>query len=91
MERRRLGSEGAGTFDDDDAFSEESFATGRGKALHRGLTAVVGAKDRGVARNGECDLVFSPRTEVAIFIDHLGSDEGGGLTLVIHRETDMIW
>ena len=39
----------------------------------------------------EIYLVFSPGAEVTILINNLSGDEGGVLTLIVYRQTDMVW
>ena len=85
-----LDGDGTRTLDDDQTFAEEGFALGGGEALHGGLTTVVGAEDLAIALADEDYLIFSPGTEVAVLIDHLGHDEGGILALVIGGEADVM-
>ena len=58
----------------------ECFARGRCESLHRSLATVIGGND---IASLEVYLIISPWAEVAIFIDHLGCDEGEVLALVI--------
>jgi hypothetical protein len=91
LKHRGLGSEGALALGDNETLAEESLTLWRGETLHRSLTAIVSAKDFGITYNGERYLVICPRTEVAVLIDHLGRDKGCVLTLIVRRETDMVW
>ncbi len=65
----------------------EGFARGRCESLHRCLTTVIGGNDIAPL---EVYLIISPGAEVAILIDHLGSDKGEVLAFVIYTEADVI-
>ena len=65
----------------------EGFASWGCESLHRSLATVIGGDDIGAL---EVDLIISPRAEVAVLIDHLGSDKGEVPALVIDTEADVI-
>ena len=65
----------------------EGFARGRCETLHRSLATVIGGND---IASLEVYLIISPRTEVAILVDHLGCDKGEVLAFVIYTEADVI-
>ena len=85
-----LDGDGACALDDYQALAKEGFALRRGEALHGGLTTVVGTQYLTITLTDKDHLIFGPRTEVAVLIDHLGHNEGGVLSLVIRSETDMM-
>ena len=83
LEGGGAGGDGTAACDDDHTLAEEGLALGSLEVLHRGLTAVVGADDTTCSLAIEIDHVFSPGTEVAVFVDHLGGDERGVLALIV--------
>ena len=90
QQRSRLGRDRAVTLHHHHALAEEGLALRRLKILHRGLAAVIRSDDTTIALTDEVDLVFGPRTEVTVLIDHLGGDKRRLLTLIILAQTDAV-
>ena len=65
----------------------EGFTRGRCESLHRCLATVISSNDIATL---EVYLIIGPRAEVAILVDHLGSDKGEVLAFVIDTEADVI-